>query len=403
VVLSRRGASLAAAAVVLIVAGRLLGVPELYALAVTAAALVVGALVYVRYYPWQLEAHREVRPPQVSAQGASRVELSVRNTDTRRSPVLSARDPFDGGRRWARFHIAPLEPGELVRAAYRLPTGERGIFPLGPLEIGVADPFGLAQRKVPAAALATLTVYPQIDDIRPLPQARSTDPSGYTSQPSVGAGGEDFYALRPYELGDDLRRVHWPSTARQDELMIRQDELPWQGRVTVLADLRGEVHTPASLELVLSAVASIVRASIANRRQVRLCTTDGTDTGYGGGQSHLQAVLEYLAGADVHPTAGLRGIVAVLARGFDHGALATVTTDQASDEDLGGLLRLSSRYGSDALVVFAPSAWDPAGRTTRDRPLANPRRVIRVTSERPFAAEWDRAMASPARRVGALR
>jgi uncharacterized protein (DUF58 family) len=391
------------AAVILLVFGRLLGVPELYAMAVVAAATVLGAVAYVRWYPWQMEAQREVRPPQVSANGSSRVELSVRNTDTRRSPVLAARDPFDGGRRWARFHIAPLEPGELVRAAYRLPTGERGIFPLGPLEMSLADPFGLAQRKVEAAALATLTVYPHIDDIRPLPQARSTDPSGYTSQPSVGAGGEDFYALRPYELGDDLRRVHWPSSARQDELMIRQDELPWQGRVTVMADLREGVHTPSSLELALSAVASIVRANIAHRRQVRLCTTDGTDTGYGGGQPHLQTVLEYLAGADVHPADGLRPIVAVLARDVDHGALAVVTTDQVSDDDLTALSRLTSRYGTQALVVFGRSSWDPGGRTGRDRPLPNRRGFVVVGAERPFAAEWDRAMTSLARRPGALR
>jgi uncharacterized protein (DUF58 family) len=391
------------AAVILVVVGRLLAVPELYAMAVIGAATVLGAVVYVRWYPWQVEAHRSVRPPQVPANGASRVELAVRNTDTRRSPVLGARDPFDGGRRWARFHIAPLEPGELVRAAYRLPTGERGIFPLGPLEMSLGDPFGLARRTVEAAALATLTVYPHIDDIRPLPQARSTDPSGYTSQPSVGAGGEDFYALRPYELGDDLRRVHWPSTARQDELMIRQDELPWQGLVTVFADLRSPVHTSSSLELALSAVASIVRANIAHHRQVRLCASDGTDTGHGGGQPHLQTVLEYLAGADVHSADGLGPILAVLARDVDRGALVVVTTDQASDDDLSALTRLTSRYRTPALVVFGRSSWDPGGRTDRDRPLFNRSGLVLVGADRPFAAEWDRTMTSLARKAGALR
>ncbi len=401
--LSRRGASVSAAAVILLVAGRLLGVPELYALAVVAAATVLASLAYVRWYRWRLEAHREVRPAQVPASSPSRVELSVCNTDTRRSPVLSARDPFDGGKRWARFHVAPLEPGEVVKAAYRLPTGERGIFPLGPLEVGVADPFGLAQRKTTAAGLASLTVYPRVDDIRPLPQARSTDPSGYTSQPSVGAGGEDFYALRPYQLGDDLRRVHWPSTARQDELMIRQDELPWQGQVTVLADLRSAVHSAPSLELALSAVASIVHVSVTHRRQVRLCTTDGVDTGYGGGQPHLQTMLEYLAGAGLHPGSGMATIISILSRDVDHGALAVVTTDQASDDDLAALSRLSSRSGSRAVVVFARSSWDPTGRAGRDRSLAGAKRMIVVGGQRPFAAEWDQAMSARAGRLGALR
>ena len=74
----------------------------------------------------------------------SRVELSVRNVAPTRSPVLTARDPFDGGKRWARFLLAPLGPGETARAAYRLPTDERGIYDLGPLQLALSDPFGVA-------------------------------------------------------------------------------------------------------------------------------------------------------------------------------------------------------------------------------------------------------------------
>jgi uncharacterized protein (DUF58 family) len=394
-VLTRRGWWMTVAVVGLIVSGRLFGLPELYALSVASAAAVAGALLYVRYFPWKIEAFRDVRPPQVEARGSSRVELSVRNIDTRRSPVLSARDPFDRGRRWARFHVAPLEPGEVIRAAYRLPTGERGIFPLGPLEVGVTDPFALATRVLPSAPLATLTVFPHVDEIRPLPQARSANPSGFTSKPSVGAGGEDFYALRPYEMGDDLRRVHWASTARQDELMIRQDELPWQGRITVLADLRSSVHTPASLEVVLSAVASIVRSSILDQRQVRLLATDGTDTGFGGGQPALRRAYEYLAGADTHEGTALAASLAALARDRDHGGVSTVTTDLASDGDLAALGRLASRYSSEALVVFGRSSWDPAA-PSRDPGRRRPRRgTVEVSAELPFADAWNRAMRSP--------
>ena len=88
-----------AAAVVFVIAGRMLGIPELYALAVVGWGLLAGAVVYVRYVRWNVDARREVRPPQVHAGGNGRVELSVRNNENRRSPVLSARDPFDDGRR----------------------------------------------------------------------------------------------------------------------------------------------------------------------------------------------------------------------------------------------------------------------------------------------------------------
>jgi uncharacterized protein (DUF58 family) len=386
--LTRRGWALCFSSGGFAIAGRLLGVPELYAVAVAALASVVAAIGYVRFWPWQIDAQREVRPPQVHADGSSRVELSVRNLDRRRSPVLAARDPFDEGRRWARFRIAPLEPGELGRAAYRLPTSQRGIFPLGPLKIGLTDPFGLAQLSIDAAPKTTLTVYPRVEAIRPLPQAQGADPDGVAGRPSLAAGGEDFYALRPYQTGDDLRRVHWPSTARQDDLMIRQDELPWQGRVTVVADLRSSIQTPASLELTLSAVASIIHAGWRDRRQVRLVVTDGTDTGFGAGHSHLSAILEYLAAADVHASAHLPSVLVTLNRGGTSGGVAVVTTDALSDQDVLGLSRLRGRFASVAVVLIERSAWDPSARS-RAREVPGLARIVRVNANQRFGVAWD--------------
>jgi uncharacterized protein (DUF58 family) len=393
-VLTRRGISVLVLAVGMVLAGRLLGIPELYAVAVTAVALVAGAVIYVRAHPCRLEARRDLRPPQVHAGGNSRVELSVRNIDSRRSPVLSARDPFDTGRRWARFFVAPLMPGEKIRAAYRLPTGERGIFPLGPLQIGLTDPFGLAQRTTDAAPVATLTVYPRVDEIRPLPQSQGAEPTAARGRPSLTAGGEDFYALRPYQTGDDLRRVHWPATARIDELMIRQDEVPWQGRVSVLADLRADVQTPESLELSLSAVASIIHAGWRDHRQVRVVATDGTDTGFGSGHHHLGAILEWLAGAELHGNAThFPAILSSLDRHGSGGGAAVVSTDLLADEDLVGLSRLNQRFGSVALVLIQRSAWDPIAGDRLARPVPGAVRVIKVNARAGFPSAWDAAVA----------
>ncbi|HSS09580.1 MAG TPA: hypothetical protein VLL25_06830, partial [Acidimicrobiales bacterium] len=77
--LTRRGWTLCFSSGGFAIAGRLLGVPELYAVAVAALALVGAAIGYVRFWPWQIDAERDVRPPQVHADGSSRVELSVRN------------------------------------------------------------------------------------------------------------------------------------------------------------------------------------------------------------------------------------------------------------------------------------------------------------------------------------
>jgi uncharacterized protein (DUF58 family) len=404
--LTRRGWAVVGAAVAFVAAGRLLGIPELFALAVVAIALVAGALMYVRYTQWDLDATREVRPPAVHAGTNGRVELSVCNRAARRSPVLSARDPFDDGRRWARFHIAPLQPGERVRAAYRLPTAQRGIFPLGPLTIGLTDPCGLAACAREAAPCATLVVYPRVETIHPLGQGRGADPTASSGQPSVAFGGEDFYALRPYQTGDDLRRVHWPSSARSDELMIRQDELPWQGRISVLVDVRRSQHSEASLELALSAAASIVTAAFRAGRQIRLVTSDGVDTGFGTGQAQLTTVLGRLAGMRAGAGTSISFGLSMLDRGGTTGGVAVVTTDVASEDDGAAMGRLLGRFGSAALVVIERSAWDPAaagqpgpapgtGRGTAMGGGARRGRVVRVGAGRPFPAVWNATVGQP--------
>ena len=364
---TRRGWALFGGSLALGVGGRLLGVFDLFALAAASFALAVAGLVYVRMTRFRLEAVRELRPARVHAGSPSRVELSVRNVAPTRSPVLTARDPFDGGKRWARFLLAPLGPGETARAAYRLPTDERGIYDLGPLQLALSDPFGVAAAAFPAAAATKLTVYPRTDRIAPLPLSRGNDPHAGADHPTaLSLAGEDFYALRQYEDGDDPRRVHWGATAKMDELMVRQDEMPWQGRATVLLDVRRGVHTPASLELAVSAAASIVSACWERRSLVRLVTTSGFDSGFAAGARHVEAILEHLAVVQTERGTHVLPVLARLGRQASGGSMAMVTT----------------------------SAFDPttAGQQLAPRSVPSLGTVVRVTGLRPFAAAWEQAI-----------
>ena len=131
-------------------------------------------------------------------------------------------------------------------------------------------------------------MYPRIDNLAPVRRSSGSDLERQTvNQQQVAVTGDEFYALREYNLGDDLRRVHWPSSARHDELMVRQDEVPWHGRLTLLLDSRLAAATasPASTPFddLVSAAASISVASIGRGDQVRVLTTGVTDSGYGTG------------------------------------------------------------------------------------------------------------------------
>ena len=87
--------------------------------------------------------------------------------------------------------------------------------------------------------------------------------------------------MREYRRGDDLRRVHWRSSARVGELMVRREEQPWQSRATVFLDNRAGAHRgqgiASSLEAAVSAAASIAVHLSQRGFTVRLVTATGED------------------------------------------------------------------------------------------------------------------------------
>jgi uncharacterized protein (DUF58 family) len=397
-VLTRQGWIVAGGAAAMIAAGRMLGVLELFVIGAAAGALVVASIAMVILSRLRLAVGRTVTPPRVYAGSPSRVELSIRNDGERTTPVLRLFDPVSGTR-GADLLLSPLEPDVINRAAYRLPTERRGIVAIGPLEVVVSDPFGLASSSTIAAPRTELTVYPHIDEIVAVPHTSGDDPYAGADHPSaLGRSGEDFYALRPYVVGDDLRRVHWASTARRDELMVRQDELPWQGRVTVLLDVRRTAHTPDSLELAVSAAASIVTACWKRRDLVRLTTTDGMDFGFAAGTAHAEAIMEFLATVSASSGGTLRGVLEALGQAGNGGAVVAVVGGVAEAE-LASLARLRGRFARVAIVHFVAGRAEPARVAASSKGAT----IIRVTSDRPFAEAWNGAMHRRGRLPAAAR
>lgn len=397
---TRRGWLLAGASVVLGVVGRLLGLVELYLLATAAAALVMAAVVWVRLGRCELSGTRTLQPPRVHVGQPCRVELTVRNQARRHSPLMGVRDPFDGGRLSARFLVAPLDPGELARAAYRLPSEHRGVFALGPLHLDQRDPFGLAASSVTAVHPTRFTVYPHVDPIAPPPQSRGGHHRGAGDPRSFfGQRGEDFFTLRPYDEGDDLRRIHWPATARAGDLLIRQEEDLWQAGVTVAVDLRRTVQSASWLEVALSAAASVVTAATAQRSPVRLVTSAGIDSGTRSGPAQLDTMLTRLAEATVTDHRDLGSTVAMLAAQSPGGSLVVVTTTAASEADLRGVAQLRRCYGLVLLVLLEYQARPPPA-------IPVELTTVRVSAEVPFPVAWDQVVVrrrSPGSRAGRPR
>jgi uncharacterized protein (DUF58 family) len=394
-VLTRDGRILLVVAVVAGGTGRLLGVPELLAVALGLAVLLVVVTVLVRSRRLHLEVARTLQPRRVPLGADASIELRATNRARRGTPVLRLHDRVRGTR-GATLLLAPLASGRTSRAVYRLPTTRRGRLRVGPLDVVAADPFGLVEVRTHAAAVDELIVLPTVEAVLPPPPAPGDeDDRSFLASRSVASGSGDLHSLRPYVVGDDLRRVHWRSSARHGDLLVRVDEEPWHGRTTVLLDVRRSTSTLASVEQVVSAAASILTAAHGRGDAVRVAVAGSRAVPeHAGGPHALERLCDELAVLQQAPDDPIEPTVRALVGTGDGGTLVVVASAPATSSDRRALEPLRARFGTVVVVDVATDDEDGhAGRTAW--PVADV--VVAVGVGQALRAPWDLAV-SPTRR-----
>ncbi len=393
--ITRAGGLVLVGSVAIGIAGRVLGLVEGYVVATAGVLAVAVALAHVHLLAPRLHLRRSVRPERVHVGSPARVEIDVHADGRVRTPPLTLVDPI-GDRAGARLRLAPLAPGADVRAAYRLPTRHRGEIGVGPLVVESGDPFGLARRTRAVADQVRLVVLPHLDRIAPLPPPAGAEPlSGQEGRPGLGRTGDEFHTLRPYVVGDDIRRVHWPASARADDLVVRQDDEPRQGRLTVVLDVGAARTTHDGFERMVSAAASIAAAHWGRGDIVRLLTSEHEDTGWVTGQIAFDNLLEVLAIAARSPRADLDRVLGLT----DAGAHSVVVvTGDRPDADVARLAgQRAGRTGRSAgLTVVRFTGHDPTGVAGTVRGV----HVIDVGPHRAFPLAWSDARTARRGRVG---
>jgi uncharacterized protein (DUF58 family) len=280
--LTTRGRSFLAAAVAAALSAAILGEKDLLRVAVLLAALPLLAALYVGQTRFRLSCTRWIDPVRVPVGSPSRIMLRLTNLSRLPTGTLMLEDrlPYALGSR-PRLVLERLAGLGSSTVAYTVRAEMRGRFDVGPLAVRVTDPFGLCELTRAFSTVGRLTVVPQTVDLPQVRVAGEFAGSGDSRARSVAVHGEDDVATREYRDGDDLRRVHWRSTARVGELMVRREEQPWDSRATVVLDTRKQGHRgdgpTASFEWAVSAAASIALHLRGNGYKVRLVTGGGLD------------------------------------------------------------------------------------------------------------------------------
>ncbi|WP_129336850.1 DUF58 domain-containing protein [Cellulomonas endophytica] len=358
-----RGVALLLAGVVLLVVGALLGADDVVqvgtvALLVVAAAVVVSALRDPGRGRARIEVARSTRPATPTAGEPATVRTLVRTPyDATGSVLVGARlhegadEELKGGR--------PLA----IRAA-RVPFGaaltstvhpvRRGVWELGPLTVTRTDVFGVVRVRRAVGGVTAVRVWPRTV---PLAAPRDTLPAE-PERAALGAlsPAADDAALRDYREGDDLRRVHWRTSARLGELVVRTDERSGTRPATVLLDVPVDDD---ALEWAIVLGCSMGLALLDAGHPVRLVVAepdDGSAPGaagrrdrrdaHGGREragAHGPAGSGAVRAAYAHPATGPEARAAVLDACVD---VAPAVAEATARDALGRALR--------ALAVVAP-------------------------------------------------
>jgi uncharacterized protein (DUF58 family) len=257
-----RGKSFLAAGVTVAAFSLILGERALLNVGVALFVLPLLAALAAGRTRYRLRCLRAVTPPRVPAGQHATVSLRLENISRLPTGLLLAEDtvPYPLGTR-PRFVLERIEQSGARALSYRIQSSTRGKFTIGPLRVRVADAFGLVELGHSFATRSTLVVTPAITALPRTALAGSWHGEGGGRTRTAAAAGEDDLVPRAYRDGDELRKVHWRSTARHGELMVRREEQRWRNRAVLLLDTRACAHAGngagSSFEFAVSAVASI--------------------------------------------------------------------------------------------------------------------------------------------------
>ncbi|WP_448623863.1 DUF58 domain-containing protein [Geodermatophilus sp. URMC 64] len=384
--LTVRGRCLVAAGGTLLFLGALVGERALVQLAVFVLALPLLSAAAVARERFRLASRRTVTPSRVPRGQDADVLLEVTNADSRTGGLwlLSEQLPPELGAS-PEFVVERLAGGETAALGYRVHGTRRGRHTLGPLRLRLVDPFGLVLRTATGADTVPLVVVPRVRPLGPGGPAGGHGGGGDGSRRSIAVHGEDDVSVREYRHGDDLRKVHWRTTARTGELMVRLEERPWRAQATLLLDTRARAHLlahrdaaargavlaagpagddsppPDSLEWLIEAAASIGAALGRRGATLRVVTETGelATAGTRGGLDP-EELLDALAGVRPSKASGLGTGVELLSRAAGDGPVVCLLGAAGADE-AADLVRARSGPSTDFAVLVDIGSWADAG------------------------------------------
>jgi len=392
--LTPRGITVAVAGIVMWVSARFLGSPGLEVVAIGLAALPFVAGLYLRWSNRTITATRHLSEARVSPGSRVTVRLDISNPSPATTSFLLLEDrlpPALG--RPARLVVTGVGGRGNQRVSYSVLPQTRGHFGIGPLTVDRTDAFGLSRRRVIVEGRDELIVTPEIEDLRAPSESASATSVGNARSRQLLRSGEEYYTMRGYQEGDDLRRIHWPSVARTGALMIRQDEASRRAGGLLYLDSREAMLGPAgspAFERAVSCAASVGA----------LFARNGYALSLGADETQIQTVTEerlmdLLAGVAHGRSRSLARTLIQLRHAGSGDASLVFIAAPLPPQELPPLVRAGGAFGPKLAVLVHPiePGDAPSNRRTQLESRATQSQLTLVR------AGWDVVILSPSTRL----
>ncbi len=385
-IVTARGIALAVTGLGLLVIGFALGYRELVLLGCAALLAVACAVGYAAWRP-ELAVRRVAEPDRVTRGESSTVTLAVRNTSRWRAATLVAYDRC--GQRRIPVPLLRLRPQRDTVVSYPVPTARRGVVPIGPLRVTRGDPLGLVSVARTHGTAAQVWVYPRHHPLAAVPAGITRSLDGRIDR--VPHGSITFATLREYVVGDELRHVHWRTSARVGELMVREHTDTSLPRLVLLLDDRAaswpdaQAGTSDAFEAACESAASVIAAAVREDLPValhRVCAAEQGAGTSGRDPGRARVLLDHLAEATLSTPDGDALVEATqLLRQRRVGDTLGYLTGAGGLADLGLVAGLRGPY--PAVVAAILGTGTPALSTVHSV------LVLNAADGPEFAAAWD--------------